>query len=172
MGQPGDVRIDAHLEHGKRQWCHLIEVNVPKLLKRVDVLFSARPEAPDGLQDRQCVSKQLDVRLKVRIHYVLGEFVAEIVAVGVDVVQPVGLVSVTPASDSQAKREITLPMRGWERWVRTSGSRAPVIIVSESSAEATRPVRFWLIYTGTSPQSSGTERGSPASARATNQRSH
>jgi hypothetical protein len=123
-GQPGDVRIDAHLKHGKRQWCYLVEVNVPKLLKRADVLVSARPEAPDGLQDRQCVSKQLDVRLKVRIHYVLDEFVAEIVAVGVDVVQPVGLVSVTLASDSQAKREVTLPMRGWERWVRTSGSKS------------------------------------------------
>ena len=89
--QPGDVRIDAHLKHGKRQWCYLVEVNVPELLKRADVLFNAGPEAPDGLQDRQCVSKQLDVRLKVRIHYVLDEFVAEIVAVGVDVVQPVGL---------------------------------------------------------------------------------
>jgi hypothetical protein len=90
-GQPGDVRIDAHLKDRKRQWCYLVEVNVPELLKRADVLFNARPEAPDGLQDRQCVSKQLDVRLKVRIHYVLDEFVAEIVAVGVDVVQPVGL---------------------------------------------------------------------------------
>jgi hypothetical protein len=89
--QPGDVRIDAHLKHDKRQWCYLVEVNVPELLKQADVFFNARPEAPDKLQDRQCVSKQLDVRLKVRIHDVLDEFVAEIVAVDVDVVQPVGL---------------------------------------------------------------------------------
>jgi hypothetical protein len=91
MGAAGDVRIDAHLKHGKRQWRYLVEVNVPECLEGANVLFNARPEAPDGLQDRQCISKQLDVRLKVRIHDVLDEFVTEIVPVGVDVVQPVGL---------------------------------------------------------------------------------
>jgi hypothetical protein len=91
-GQPGDVCIDAHLKHGKQPWCYLVDVNVPELLKRAEVLFNARPEVPDGLQDRQRVSKQLDVRLIVRIHYLLDEFMAEIVVVGVvDVVQPVGL---------------------------------------------------------------------------------
>jgi len=50
-GQPGDVRIDAHLKYGERQWRHLVEVHVPEVLKRADVLFDARPEAPSSRMD-------------------------------------------------------------------------------------------------------------------------
>ena len=89
--QPRGVRIDTHLEHCERQWCYLVEVHVPEAVKRADVLLNTCPEAPDGLQDRQGVREQLDIRLEVRVDHVLDEFVAEVVAVGIDVIQPVGL---------------------------------------------------------------------------------
>jgi hypothetical protein len=51
-GQPGEVGIDAHLQNRKRQWRHLVDVDVPELLKGADVLLDARPKAPDRPQDR------------------------------------------------------------------------------------------------------------------------
>jgi hypothetical protein len=61
-------------------------------LERPDIDLHLSPEVLYAAEDTQGVDEELHVRLKVRIDEVLPELVCEVVTVGVDLVEPVGLV--------------------------------------------------------------------------------